>query len=64
MDSIWTVPWNPYGLVHGIHMEWDFIRKFTKSKMNSMFTMDWNPYEINTKDFKKKKNFNIYILYI
>ena len=33
MDS----PHGIHGLFHGIHMEWDFIKKFTKSNMESMF---------------------------
>jgi len=26
MESIWTVPWNPYGIVHGFPLEihWKF----------------------------------------
>jgi len=30
MESIWnpwTVPWNPYELVHGIHMDWWTYKK-------------------------------------
>jgi hypothetical protein len=44
MDSIWTgawIPWtgawNPYGLVHGIHMDWC---------MESIWTGAWNPHEM------------------
>ena len=60
----WTIPWNPYGMVwnspYGFHMEWDFIKKFTKSNIESMFipwtgfhgldSMDstWNPYGMMT----------------
>jgi hypothetical protein len=37
MESIWTGPWNPYRLVHGIHMNWF---------MESISTGSWNPYEL------------------
>jgi len=40
MDSMF-IPWTRFhgfhGTVHGMNMEWDFIRKFTKSHMDSMF---------------------------
>ena len=25
MESIWTIPWNPYGLIHGIHGGYAYI---------------------------------------
>ena len=34
---VWNSPHGFHGLFHGIHMEWDFIKKFTKSNMESMF---------------------------
>jgi len=67
MESIWnpwTVPWNPYGLVHGIHMNWcmefiwtgawnphgmGFYQKIHQVQDGfHVHSMDWNPYKINT----------------
>jgi len=44
MESIWTGSWNPYGLVHGIHMDWfmEFIDWFMESIWNgNAVHMEW-----------------------
>jgi hypothetical protein len=33
---VWTSPDGIHGIVHGFHMDWDFIKKFTKSNIESM----------------------------
>src|SRR5258708_26447224 len=49
MESIWNAPWNPYGMLHGIHMECSM-----ESIWNSPWNLDlisleipWNPYGIH-----------------
>jgi hypothetical protein len=62
MDSIWNGMEQSIWIhvFHGFHMEWNFIKKFTKSNMESMFipwtgfhaldSMDstWIPYGTDT----------------
>ena len=47
MESLWnTVPWNPYGMVHGVLMEWymNLQCQSIGNSMESTWTNPWNPY--------------------
>jgi hypothetical protein len=48
MESMWTVPWNPCGLFHGIHVDCSMESKVDMPKFHVEFVESmWNPYGIN-----------------